>query len=45
MENALNVAKYMYDTYLDMFKHPMDEMIVMEPLSRILESSVSVIYF
>lgn len=26
MENALNVAKYMYNTYLDVFKHPMDEM-------------------
>ncbi|MCM1272197.1 MAG: DUF4065 domain-containing protein [Clostridium sp.] len=26
MENALNVAKYLYDTYLERFKCPMDEM-------------------
>lgn len=26
MENTLNVAKYLYETYLERFKHPMDEM-------------------
>lgn len=26
MENALNVAKYLYDTYFERFKCPMDEM-------------------
>lgn len=26
MENALNVAKYLYDTYFERFKRPMDEM-------------------
>lgn len=26
MENTLNVAKYLYDTFLERFKQPMDEM-------------------
>ena len=26
MENTLNVAKCLYETYLELFKHPMDEM-------------------
>ena len=26
MENTLNVAKYLYETFLERFKQPMDEM-------------------